>query len=128
MRFASESDQYKLSAKIGRCQAVISSVVNELSIWLDRCWGWLLDCDHQGVMHPERLADYADAIHQFGAPFRTVIGSHDAMIRRCCRPGQFQRCAYNGYYHQHAGKFQAVGAPNGLFIHLFGPAECRGAT
>jgi hypothetical protein len=125
-RFASTLDLFELSTQYEHGETRISKVVNDLCQWLHNRWGsWLLDFDHHGAMSSDTLSACADAIHRFGAPVWTVFGSVDATIRTCCRPGKFQRCAYNGYYHYHAEKFQGTSLANGMIGQLHGPIEGR---
>lgn len=126
-RFRTAGDIYELTAKYNRSQSAISECINALVVILDDQWRHLLDYDTQGVLHPQALAEYADAIRQAGAPANTVWGFIDCTIRRICRPSIFQRVAYNGHKKIHAMKFQAVALPNGLFGHLYGPIEGRRA-
>ena len=44
-------------------------------------------------------------------------------MRPICRPGQNQKCLYNGHKKVHAIKFQSITAPSGLVANLFGPVE-----
>lgn len=126
-RFRTAGDMYELTAKYDRSQSAISECINSLVDILDKRWAHLLDYDTQHILHPDALAEYADAISKAGAPTNTVWGFIDCTIRRICRPSIFQRLAYNGYKKYHAIKFQAVALPNGLFGHLYGPVEGRRA-
>jgi hypothetical protein len=108
-----------------RPQSAISEIVNELCKYLDDRWSHLLDFDRDGILSPEQLERYADAIHQVGAPLDSVWGFIDCTIRCMCRPSQYQRQAYSGHKKVHALKYQAVKLPNGLIGHLYGPVEGR---
>ena len=118
---------YELTARYDRSQSSISECINGLVDILDSRWNHLLDFDTDGVLHPDALCSYADAIRKAGAPAQTIWGFIDCTIRRICRPSIFQRVVYNGYKKYHALKFQAVVLPNGLFGHLYGPIEGRRA-
>lgn len=124
-RLRSSADQHILVIQFNRSQAAISSIVNELAMFLDEKWKHLLDFDTSTLLARPALEEYADAVHQFGAPAESVFGFIDCTIRRICRPKCFQRVAYNGHKKYHAIKFQAVMLPNGMFGHLFGPYEGR---
>lgn len=126
-RFRSAGDMYTLSILYDRSQSSISQVVNELVEVLDDLWEHLLDCDDQHLLRPSELARYADAIHDRGAPLKTVFGFIDCTIRRIAHPTWWQRQAYSGHKKVHALKFQAVMLPNGIIGHLFGPFEGRRA-
>ncbi|KAF7302063.1 DDE Tnp4 domain-containing protein [Mycena indigotica] len=111
--------------KYNRSQAAISEVVNELVVFLDDHWEHLLDFDTEGVLAPERMEEYAAAIHAVGAPLSSVWGFIDCTIRPICHPSQYQRAVYNGHKKVHALKFQAVKLPNGHIGYLYGPIEGR---
>nr|GAT45576.1 predicted protein [Mycena chlorophos] len=124
-RFRTAGDQFSLSIQYGRPQAAVSQVVNELCAYLDDRWAHLLDFDTSGVLAPESLQQYADAIYEAGAPLDSIWGFIDCTIRPVCRPHHLQRIVYNGYKKVHALKYQAVKLPNGLIGHLYGPMEGR---
>ncbi|KAF8215445.1 hypothetical protein K438DRAFT_1544831, partial [Mycena galopus ATCC 62051] len=107
-RFRSAGDIQDLSMMYDRCHSSISELVNELSEYLDERWGHLLDFDSNGLLSPASMQEYADAIHDSGAPLDGIWGFIDCTIRAVCRPRFFQRVAYNGYKKIHATKFQAV--------------------
>ena len=124
--FHSGGDMYSLSMLYDRTQSLISEVVNDLIIYLDEVWEHLLDCDQDHLLRPSELARYANAIHQRGAPIKTVFGFIDCTIWRIAHPTWFQRQAYNGHKKFHALEFQALMLPNGIIGHLYGPSEgCR---
>lgn len=68
-----------------------------------------------------KLAEYAAAIHEKGAPLRNCFGFVDGTVRPICRPGEHQRTVYNGHKRVHGLKFQSVVLPNGLIGNLAGP-------
>ncbi|KIJ36873.1 hypothetical protein M422DRAFT_106643, partial [Sphaerobolus stellatus SS14] len=114
-------DQYSLSTKYGRSQAAISQITNELAVWMEWRWEHLLGWDEDGIMHPNRLLEYAAAFHGFGVPSATIIALIDVTIHATCRPSFLQELAYTGYKKVHGMKFQALTVPNGLVAHLAGP-------
>lgn len=124
-RFRSPGDQYTLSMLYNRHQSAISEIVNWVVIFLDEKWRHLLDFDHEGLLAPANLAQYANAIYNRGAPLSGVWGFIDCTIRAISRPVEWQRVAYNGHKKHHALKYQAVMLPNGMFGHLYGPFEGR---
>ncbi len=124
-RFRSAGDMYSLSMLYDRTQSSISEVINDLVIHLDDTWEHLLDCDQDHLLHPSELAQYANAIHQRGAPIKTIFGFIDCTIWRIAHPTWFQHQAYNGHKKFHALKFQALMLPNGIIGHLYGPFEGR---
>jgi nuclease HARBI1 len=106
-----------------QAQSAISEVVNELVEYLDEQWEHLLGCDSDHLLHPSQLLIYADAIHQQGAPTKSVFGFIDCTIWHICHPTWFQCVAYNGHKKFHALEFQALMLPNGIISHLYGPFE-----
>lgn len=64
--------------------------------------------------------EWADAIHEAGAPAPRCIGFIDGTFRPCARPSRNQRQVYFGYKKLHGLKFQSVIAPNGLIVDLYG--------
>ena len=70
---------------------------------------------------PHKLAEYATAIHNKGAPLSSCFGFIDGTVRPICRPGQNQRSVYNGHKRVHSIKYQSVVLPNGLIGNLAGP-------
>lgn len=124
-RFRFAGDIYELTTRYDRAESAISEIVNDLVIFLDNKWSHLLEFDSCGLLSPERLERYADAVYQAGAPIRTIWGFIDCTLRHICKPGLFQRAAYSGHKRYHALKFQAIRLPNGLFGHLYGPVEGR---
>ncbi|KAF7982842.1 hypothetical protein HWV62_25806 [Athelia sp. TMB] len=124
-RFRSPGDEYMLSTIYDRSQSAISQLVNELALYLDATWRHLLDFDHTGLLSPQNLANYAEALHRAGVSEVLIWGFIDCMIRQICEPSEWQRQAYSGHKKFHAVKFQALCIPNGLIAHLFGPEEGR---
>ncbi|KAE9406321.1 hypothetical protein BT96DRAFT_954974 [Gymnopus androsaceus JB14] len=126
-RYRTAGETYLLSTQYNRSQSAISELVNELSEFIDERWKHLIEADSRNpALSTERLAEYAQAIHNAGAPLSTVWGFIDCTIRFMCRcPGRWQRQAYNAYKGRHALKYQAVKLLNGLIGILFGPVEGR---
>ncbi|KAF7965647.1 hypothetical protein HWV62_42420 [Athelia sp. TMB] len=123
--FRSLGAEYILSANYNRSQSAISQLVNELVLYFDATWRHLLDFDHTGLLSPQNLARYADALRRAGVPEVLIWGFIDCTIRQICKPSEWQRQAYSGHKKFHALKFQALCIPNGLIAHLFGPEEGR---
>ncbi|KAJ7206541.1 hypothetical protein GGX14DRAFT_311382, partial [Mycena pura] len=107
-RFRSAGNIYDLTKDFGRGATAIAELINELVIYLDDIWKHLLDYDDEGILAPEALQQYADAIRGAGAPLDSVWGFIDCTIRNIARPSHWQRAAYNGYKKYHALKYQAV--------------------
>jgi len=57
-----------------------------------------------------------------------VFGFIDGTARRICRAGGadiVQQSVYDGHHHYHGWDYEAVSAPDGLIIRLFGPVAAR---
>ena len=79
----------------------------------------------QNWLSPASLQNYADVIHNAGAPYTNCWGFVDGKVTPVCKPGTLQRLLYNGHKRLHAIKFQSVVSPNGLIANLFGSVEGR---
>ncbi|KAF8584504.1 hypothetical protein K439DRAFT_1616684 [Ramaria rubella] len=82
-------DQFNLSVRYMQSQSAISGVVNWMVLYLDEMWTHLLKWEHEGILTPERLSRYADAIYTQGAPTRMVFGWPDCTKFHICQPSQF---------------------------------------
>ena len=67
---------------------------------------------NQRWLAPDKLEEYAQAIHNTGAPLVNCWGFVDGTVRPICRPGEFQRIVFDGHHRVHALKFQSVATPN----------------
>ena len=70
----SPDTQWALVNKYTCLQSAISEIISETATFIDKCWGSLLDWDAGGLVHPQRLQEYADTLQEFGAPCDTVSG------------------------------------------------------
>ena len=114
-----------LVCRFGRPIPSISIIANYMLSFMYSRWKRLLTSFEQDWLASAKLQQYAKAIHDRGAPLDNCFAFVDGTIQRVCRPGQNQRALYNGHKRVHANKSQAVSAPNGLCINLFGPVEGR---
>jgi nuclease HARBI1 len=74
----------------------------------------------------ERAETYAKAISDRGAALPRTIGFIDGTTLTIARPsGMRQRATYSGHKRRNCLKFQAVAAPDGLLLGLYGPTEGR---
>jgi DDE superfamily endonuclease len=73
-----------------------------------------------------RARTYAKCVENKGSPLDSVVGFIDGTGVEIARPsGTSQRASYSGHKRQNCLKFQAISAPDGLLLHLFGPVEGR---
>lgn len=82
----SNRNLYDVVQNFDRSLAAISQVANELLSFLEARWSHLLGLDADGILHPDHLQSYADAVYGAGAPLDTVWGFIDCTLRRVCRP------------------------------------------
>ncbi|KAJ3724797.1 hypothetical protein FB446DRAFT_622064, partial [Lentinula raphanica] len=108
VRFRSGADEFELASRYNRSQSAISEILTWIVQFLDERWSHLLDCDQEGILHPDKLLIYANAIAGLGCPLKNCFAFLDCTIRRVCRPGWGQNVAYNGYKKIHALKYQAL--------------------
>ncbi|KAF8224584.1 hypothetical protein L208DRAFT_1425778 [Tricholoma matsutake] len=87
-------DMYSLAMLYDCSQSAISECINELVKFLDEHWEHLLKCDSKHLLHPSCLSYYAEAIHNCGAPLKSVFAFIDSLM-----------------------------LPNGIIGHLYGPHE-----
>jgi DDE superfamily endonuclease len=74
-----------------------------------------------------RARDYAMAVFDKGSPLDSIVGFIGGTAIEIARPsGARQKATYSGHKRRNCLTFQAVSAPDGLILHLFGPMEgCR---
>ncbi|KAJ3817879.1 hypothetical protein F5880DRAFT_1454614, partial [Lentinula raphanica] len=109
-QFRTGSDQFELTSRYNQSQSSLSELLNELNEYLNERWAHLLDCDSEvgGILHPDKLLSYADAITASGAPLENCFAFLDCTIQRICHPSIDQQICYNGYKKIHALKYQAL--------------------
>ena len=120
-RFAYPCRFSDMMPRFGRSVSELSLIASEVTDFIFSTHGHLLTDFNQPWLHPDRLQEYADAIHDAGGALENCWGFVDGTVRPICRPGEHQRMMYNGHKRVHAIKFQSVVAPNGLLAHLYGP-------
>jgi nuclease HARBI1 len=118
--FCLAGNMYSLAMLYDHSQSAISECINELVEFLDEHWEHLLQCDGEHLLHPSQLSYCAEAMHNHGAPLKSVFAFIHCTIRRICHPTWFQCVAYNGHKKIHVLKFQALMLPNGIIGHLYG--------
>ncbi|KAJ7193701.1 hypothetical protein GGX14DRAFT_378724, partial [Mycena pura] len=106
-RFKTAGDIYDLTMHYNRGATAVGDVVNELAMVIDERWKHLLDFD-TAASGKNIFLQYAEAIHEAGAPLDSIRGFIECTIRAICRPSRWQRQAYNGHKKYHAIKYQAV--------------------
>ena len=81
---------------------------------------------NQHFLQPAILQEYANVIHEKGAPLENCFGFIDGTVIEICRPKPiYQRIVYNGHKRVHSIKFQSLALPKDLIGNLSGPYEGR---
>lgn len=124
-RFAYPCRYGDIIPRFGRSVPEMSIISSYVVDWIYDHYKNKLTDFMQNWLRPEKLQEYADAIHRRGAALDCCWGFVDGTVRPLCRPGQQQRLFYNGHKRVHSLKFQSVVAPNGLIANLYGPIEGR---
>ena len=124
-RYAYPCRYVDMVSRFGRAIPQLCMMNNTVLNRIHTQWGHLLTNFNQQWLSPQNLVDYAQKVHNKGAPLNNCWGFVDGTVRPVCRPGVNQRVLYNGHKKVHAIKFQAVVAPNGMVANLFGPIERR---
>ncbi|CAB3993938.1 Hypothetical predicted protein [Paramuricea clavata] len=122
-RFAYPCRFSDMIPRFGRSVSELRLIASEVTDHIYNTHGYLLTDLNQPWLHPDRLQEYANAVHDAGGALENCWGFVDGTVRPICRPGENQRVMYNGHKRIHAIKFQSVVAPNGLIANLYGPVE-----
>ena len=107
--------------RFARPVPVLSMVTNKVLNHLYQIHGHRLTQWNDTILHPQALEQYAEAIHNKGAPLQNCFGFIDGTVRPISLPRDNQRRVYNGHKCVHALKFQSVIIPNGLIANMYGP-------
>jgi nuclease HARBI1 len=97
---------------------VLRVVLKLLSPKVNSCLSWYPNL-------AQRVQLYNASIETMCPLLLRCVGFLDGTRVEICRPIRHQQSAYCGYKHMHCLIFQGVMAPDGLFIHAFGPVTGR---
>ena len=122
-RFAYPCRYLDLVPRFARPIPQLCMVSNHLMNLIYSNWHHLLTNFQQPWLSPANLQQFADAIHQKGAPLDNCFGFVDGTVRPVSRPGRNQRVLYNGHKRFHSIKFQSIATPSGIVANLYGPVE-----
>lgn len=120
-RFAYPNRFSDMIPRFGRCVPELCEITLEVLDFVYLTHGHLIHSLDQPWLHPAKLQEYADAVHEKGSALPNCWGFIDGTVRPICRPGKNQKVLYNGHKRVHAIKFQSVVAANGLIANLYGP-------
>ena len=109
--------------RFGRNPTELCLIFNRIVDFIHEHHHHLLQSWDQFFLQPDQLHNYAQAVHQQGAPLSNCFGFIDGTVRGIARPQENQRVMYNGHKRLHSIKFQSVVIPNGLIANLHGPFE-----
>lgn len=107
--------------RFGRAVPEISMITTCFENWIYTNHHSKITAWNDRLLSRDKLQVYADAVAGKGAALSNCFGFVDGTVRPICRPGENQKCVYNGHKRVHALKFQSVTLPNGLVAHLYGP-------
>jgi DDE superfamily endonuclease len=124
-RLATPSRWIDLQIEFGKHRSALSEVFyHAMELFYDE-FGSSLEKWPQGLVE-SRAREYAKCLHDKGSPLDSVVGFIDGTAVAISRPsGTRQRATYSGHKRKNCLKFQAISAPDGLVLHLFGPMEGR---
>jgi hypothetical protein len=124
-RLATPSSWIDLQIEFGKHRSALSEVFYHVLELLYEQFGLALEKWPQGLVE-SRAREYAKYVHEKGSPLDRVVGFIDGTAVAISRPsGARQRATYSGHNRKNYLKFQAISAPDGLVLHLFGPIEGR---
>jgi hypothetical protein len=111
--------QLHLAWSASKMSAIISATIRHI----ENEFGQQILYDSRFFTDQQRLAVYADAIQQCGAPFDCCIGFVDGTTVHICRPtGEWVQAAfYSGHKRYHCLRYQVVALPDGMIASFFGP-------
>ena len=91
--------------RFGRPVPQLSMIASEMTSFVYDMYHEKLNSFRQQWLSPAELENFAQAIHNVGAPLTNCWGFVDGTVRRICRPDEMQKTVYNGHKRVHAIKF-----------------------
>ena len=101
-----------------------SRMTRHVALLIFTRWKHLLRFDPTRLT-PTKLAEFARAIADKGAPLDLVAALIDGTLQKNARPLNNQRIVYNGWKRIHCLKYHVVLTPDGIVIHIYGPVDGR---
>lgn len=120
MRLSYPRRLWEFQNTFGHSVTWISVVFTDTVLFLARRYKQLLQW--HPILTPQRIHAYSQAIRGL-YDIDSFWGFVDGSFQGFSRPQQGQRLHYSGYKKRHGQKWQAVVAPDGLIVSLFGPYE-----
>lgn len=132
-RLKEPSMLYTVANEFGRSPGAYTRVCRHLADTLYNKYKALLYFNH-GIV-AARIERYCEAIRAKGSPLARCWGFVDGTKEYVSRPSarrnptspyeNLQRSLYNGHPRRHCFNWQAVTAPDGIIVSIFGPVEGR---
>ena len=94
--------------RFGRAVPEISMITTCFENWIYTNHHSKITAWNDRLLSRDKLQVYADAVAGKGAALSNCFGFVDGTVRPICRPGEKQKCVYNGHKRVHALKFQSV--------------------
>jgi DDE superfamily endonuclease len=124
-RLSSPSRWVDLQAEFGKHSACLTEIFYHTLELFYAKFGSVIQTWPERLVQ-RRAAYYAGCIRKKGSLLPNVVGFIDGTAIEIARPrGYGQRATYSGHKRRNCVKFQAISAPDGLILHLFGPIEGR---
>ena len=98
-RFAYPCRYVDMIPRFGRPEPQLCMISNAVINELYQTWNRLLTDLNQDWLSPNHLEEFAAAVHNRGAALDNCWGFVDGTVRPICRPGQNQKCLYNGQWY-----------------------------
>ena len=96
-RFAQPCRYVDMIPRFGRPEPQLRMISNAVMNESYQTWNRLLTDLNQDWLSPNHLEEFAAAVHNRGAALDNCWGFVDGTVRPICRPGQNQKCLYNGH-------------------------------
>ena len=107
--------------RFGRSVPELSMITNTVMEYVFDVHGHRISQWNPNILSPQKLQEYAQVIHDKGAPLGNCFSFIEGTVRPVSRPDQHQRVVYNAQKRVHSLKFQAIALPNGLIGNMYGP-------
>lgn len=114
-----------LVKEFGRSEGVLNEIFYESLEYFYETYAHLITTFRDEFVQ-SRAEIYSNAIEKCGAPYDKCVGFIDGTNIFIARPrGLQQRATFSGHKRRNGLKFQAISAPDGLILHIYGPMEAR---
>lgn len=122
-RYRTQATYRAAAIHFGVSSGFLATIVKWVEDFLYRKFARKLSKFHRRLVRRGRLDRYARAIHAYGNPFQHVWAFIDGTKFFICK--QHSTRELGGKDKRHCLSFQAVVAPDGIIVHLYGGVEGR---